>query len=565
MKIMRTLTVFLVSLALVAPAAPFAEAKSSSFGSSSKPIILPKISSPSTSKSFSKPSMPSMPASAPTVWTKPSGGTFTSNSVAWGKPQPTKTTFAATAAPPAASSITRIPVKSTALGDAITKTRSADAIRARDAQISAARAKPGVSTSLGSTQYTYAKVSQDQSTYISTWSTRNPGYRPIIVNYPPTYSSTFSDTFMSLMMYNALFGYNHQNDADYQAWRAQANQAAQDNADLKAQLQKLDTEVADLKTKGVAQDPNYMPPDVPADVAYNPDVVVGSARPVLTVGTGASGGVYNAFCLGSDTLSVSGLQYYAATNFDVKCISTKGAAENLSGLGTTFDAVLAQADVLDTYESKNSADVGQNIIPAYKELFWLIVSKDSSISSVEDLDATKHTLYLPPEGSGARVTWTTIANYASKDGWLASWGANHAFADLTKAAQTTPTMLDGAATVAERGEALAEAERVGAAAAGAARSSVRRWGWSTWPCSDRRTPRRPRTASWDSCRRDRARRTPARGSSRPPCGRRRTTPTVQHLDSTGFHFGFGNRTPTSHIRKLDLVYSCLLVQSSEAG
>ena len=452
MKIMRVLTVFLVSFALMLPSAIFADAKTSGFGSSSKLLILPKASS--ALKSFSKPSMPSMSATKPTVWTKPSGGTFTSNAVGWGKPEPTKTTFAATAAPSAPSAITRIPVKSTALGDAITKTRSADAIRARDAQISAARAKPTVSASLGGTQYTYAKVSQDQSTYISSWSTRNPGYRPIIVSYPPTYSSTFSDTFMSLMMYNALFGYNHQNDADYQAWRTQANQAAVENADLKAQLQKLDADMADLKTKGTAQDPNYMPPDVPADVAYNPDVVVGSARPVLTVGTGASGGVYNAFCQGNDALNISGLQYFAATNFDVKCISTKGAVENLSGLGTTFDAVLAQADVLDAYEAKNGVDAGQNVIPAYKELFWLIVSKDSNINSVEDLDVSKNTLYLPPEGSGARVTWNTIANFASKDGWLASWGANHAFADLTKAAQTTPTMLDGAATVAKDPKAV---------------------------------------------------------------------------------------------------------------
>ena len=450
---MRLLTVCLVSFALMVQTASFADAKSTGFGSA-KRISMPKA--PSTVKAFSKPATPSTSTAAkPSVWTKPSGGTFTSNAVGWGKPQPTKTAFAATAAAPPALQVTRIPVKSTTLGDAITKSRSADAIRARDAQISAARAKPTVSASLGSTQYTYAKVSQDQSTYISTWRTRNPGYRPIIVSYPPTYSSTFSDTFMSLMMYNALFGYNHQNDADYQAWRAQANQAAQDNADLKAQLQNLDTQMTDLKTKGTAPDPSYMPPDVPADVAYNPDVVVGSARPVLTVGTGAQGGVYNAFCQGSDALNISGLQYFAATNFDVKCISTKGAVENLSGLGTTFDAVLAQADVLDAYEAKNAVDAGQNVIPAYKELFWLIVSKDSGINSVDDLDASKYTLYLPPEGSGARVTWNTIASFASTDGFLfSSWGANNSFAELSKTAQTIPTMLDGAAAVAKDPKAV---------------------------------------------------------------------------------------------------------------
>ena len=64
------------------------------------------------------------------------------------------------------------------------------------------------------------------------------------------------------------FFYNRQNDPGYQQWRAEADRLARDNADLRQKLTQLDQQVA--AKQGQPLDPNYLPPDVPKDVATAP-------------------------------------------------------------------------------------------------------------------------------------------------------------------------------------------------------------------------------------------------------------------------------------------------------
>jgi hypothetical protein len=78
------------------------------------------------------------------------------------------------------------------------------------------------------------------------------------------------------------FFHNHRNDPGYQDWRAEASRQAQGNDEIRRQLDELDRRLAERE--GQPRDPDYLPPDVPPDVAMAP-------RPdVRTPGTAADGG-----------------------------------------------------------------------------------------------------------------------------------------------------------------------------------------------------------------------------------------------------------------------------------
>jgi hypothetical protein len=65
---------------------------------------------------------------------------------------------------------------------------------------------------------------------------------------------------------------NHQDDPGVREWRQQAERQAQDNAELRERLDRLDRELAQRNQDGQQQprDPNYLPPDVPPEVALAP-------------------------------------------------------------------------------------------------------------------------------------------------------------------------------------------------------------------------------------------------------------------------------------------------------
>ncbi|PZR09496.1 MAG: DUF2491 domain-containing protein [Azospirillum brasilense] len=58
---------------------------------------------------------------------------------------------------------------------------------------------------------------------------------------------------------------NHQDDPALRDWRAQAEQAARNDPQIRAQLDQLDRSLA--QQQGQTRDPNYLPPDVPPEVA----------------------------------------------------------------------------------------------------------------------------------------------------------------------------------------------------------------------------------------------------------------------------------------------------------
>ena len=64
------------------------------------------------------------------------------------------------------------------------------------------------------------------------------------------------------------FFHNHQDDPGYRDWRAQAEQQAQADPEIRRQLDELDRRLAARRDE--PRDPNYLPPDVPPEVAMAP-------------------------------------------------------------------------------------------------------------------------------------------------------------------------------------------------------------------------------------------------------------------------------------------------------
>ena len=52
---------------------------------------------------------------------------------------------------------------------------------------------------------------------------------------------------MEISASNAAWAAQHQNDAEYRAWRAEANERATQDANLKAQLAALDAKISTLQ------------------------------------------------------------------------------------------------------------------------------------------------------------------------------------------------------------------------------------------------------------------------------------------------------------------------------
>ncbi len=64
---------------------------------------------------------------------------------------------------------------------------------------------------------------------------------------------------------------NHQDDPGVREWREQAERQARDNAELRERLDRLDRELAQRNQgQPTPRDPNYLPPDVPPEVALAP-------------------------------------------------------------------------------------------------------------------------------------------------------------------------------------------------------------------------------------------------------------------------------------------------------
>jgi TRAP transporter TAXI family solute receptor len=194
----------------------------------------------------------------------------------------------------------------------------------------------------------------------------------------------------------AYSAYHHANDPGYQEWHREAESLARDNAELRAELNGLDREVAGLSGP---RDPGYLPADVPAEVALSADVIAAKnkEKPVLRWATASKLGNYQAF---------ADLVKEFVPNIDVKTVNTAGSMENLRLLLTgAVDAAMVQSDAFDIYlkqfPNKRLFSEQAEIFP---EVVQMIVNRKSGIDSVKDIDSD-NILYIGPKNSGTSLTW----------------------------------------------------------------------------------------------------------------------------------------------------------------
>ena len=88
---------------------------------------------------------------------------------------------------------------------------------------------------------------------------------------------------------------NHRDDPGLREWREEADRQARDNAELREKLDRLDRELARAgRARSAPRDPNYLPPDVPPEVALAPapgnDARTPTAATAPATESGGSGG-----------------------------------------------------------------------------------------------------------------------------------------------------------------------------------------------------------------------------------------------------------------------------------
>ena len=194
--------------------------------------------------------------------------------------------------------------------------------------------------------------------------------------------------------------HHHANDEGYKEWRGEAERLAEDNEELRAKLDELDKQVATLE--GTPRNPDYLPPGVTPAIALAAEVVATADpnQPRITVSTGVENGNYHRF---------GQILQSHLPDFDVTLTPTAGSEENLNNLvQNDVDAILVQSDILNAYLRKNAGAEDRLVglqSTLYTEYVQLIVNEDGGISSISELNANAHIVYVGPQGSGTHRAW----------------------------------------------------------------------------------------------------------------------------------------------------------------
>jgi len=234
-----------------------------------------------------------------------------------------------------------------------------------------------------------------RSHYYGGWST--PGY----VYYASPSYGLWDTMFLYYMLsdhnHSSQFAYNHQNDADYMAWRQEADRLAADNADLRKQLAAMDSGMAQYRGQPV--DPNYLPEGVDADIALS-DEARTSVLPELRVCVGSRNGAY--FRVAAGVLAPN------LANVNVTTVETAGTGEILKNIADgKCDAGFVQGDGYWNYVENHQTTrlPFERVFSPYRENVYLICH-DNGVKSLNDLNTTDRLWF--PKNSGAAETWRNI-------------------------------------------------------------------------------------------------------------------------------------------------------------
>ena len=266
---------------------------------------------------------------------------------------------------------------------------------------SAARSASSTRNSYGSRKsYTRAR-NYDRSTYYSRRTSYYSGYNAPMYVYGAAPSYGLWDTIFLYSMLNSMnsnshassFAHNHRNDADYRAWRNEADSLAKDNADLRKQLAQMDAGSA--KMSGQPVDPDYIPKGIDADLAMSQEAL-SSQRPTMNLCVASKTGTYQRI----------GNAYRSGLNsVNINTINTAGSNEILKKVADgSCDAGFVQGDGYWNYVEDNNTDnlPFTRALSTHKEAVHLFCHEDGP-TSASDL-SSKHKLWFPV-GSGAAGTF----------------------------------------------------------------------------------------------------------------------------------------------------------------
>ena len=196
----------------------------------------------------------------------------------------------------------------------------------------------------------------------------------------------------------ARLAYHHQHDPGMREWRTEMDTLAASNEELKAQLDALDAQVAELS--GTAIDPTYLPAGVNADLVMPPDMVA-ELKPTFKLCTADKNGNYYAFG--------KLLEDQAGGQVNVEVVTTAGSMENLEGMQNgRCDGAFVQRNAFTTYADRNpdGAYNFERVSTPALEYAHLVCNRNSKVKAVGDL--VGKSLLVGEEGSGTEVTWTEI-------------------------------------------------------------------------------------------------------------------------------------------------------------
>lgn len=233
----------------------------------------------------------------------------------------------------------------------------------------------------------------------NTWDSRNRYYQshpPVIVNGGSNSFGMLSGMFLYSLLNNSAaageYAFNHQNDQDYLKWRAEADRLAQNNAELKAKLDKID---AEKQAKGNAQpNPEWLPDGVPAAAVLS-DAALKSSQPDFNVCVGSEAGPYYKV---AQTYMLPELVEWVNLN----PVITKGTPDILAKIASgACDAGFIQGDA---DFDKDKLDV---VFRPFLEAGHLACSIKAKGKSIDDIAG--QSVWIP-KNSGSRMTWDRLAN-----------------------------------------------------------------------------------------------------------------------------------------------------------
>lgn len=244
---------------------------------------------------------------------------------------------------------------------------------------------------------------QRRDSFYGGWDTPNYVYMGA-----PRYGM-FDGLFLGYMLGNAMspgyssFAYHHRNDQGMQAWMADMEEQAKDNAEIRAELDNLKAEMA--KLEGTPIDPSFLPPGIDPDMVLAPELVR-TLAPTFKLCTASEEGNYHRFA--------EIVKARAGDGVLVEIVNTKGSMENLEFLQNgKCDGAYVQRNAFGMYADRNPSG-GYNFervaTPAV-EFAHMICNRNSEVDDVGDLIGKS--LLIDAVGSGTELTWS---EFVSMDG-----------------------------------------------------------------------------------------------------------------------------------------------------